>query len=59
MYKNILLADKLHIFSHIYLFALDVIICFIQLNSKQFIFSYQSNLNHIQPQDRQIFGFYF
>jgi len=32
MYKNILLADKLHIFSHINLF------CFIKLNSRQFIF---------------------
>jgi hypothetical protein len=44
MYKNILLADKLHIFSHINLFALDAIFYFIQLNSKQFIFSYRSNL---------------
>ena len=44
MYKNILLADKLPMFSHINLFALDGIFCFIQLNSKQFIFSYRSNL---------------
>ena len=51
--KNILLADKLLIFSHNNLFAQDVIFVLIQLNSKQIILSYQSNrqpqTNHKPP----------
>ncbi len=53
--KNILLAEKLLIFSHNNLFAQDVIFALIQFNSKQIILSsYQSNrqpqTNHKPPE---------